>query len=97
MQIDPEKLNVVHDAKAVRFQIEVDRWKAVLDYELEGSVMVFTHTGVPRPLEAQGVGSKLAKAGLEYARQQSLRVIPACEFMEVYIRRHREYKDLLAE
>ena len=97
MSIDPEKLEVVHDPKAGRFQIEVDKWKAVLDYELEDGVMVFTHTGVPRPLEAQGVGSKLAKTGLEYARQHSLKVIPACEFMEVYIRRHREYKDLVAE
>ena len=97
MTIDPEKLEAVHDPKAGRFQIEVGRWMAVLNYEMEGNAMVFTHTGVPRPLEGQGVGAKLARAGLDYARQQSHMVVPACAFMEVYVRRHPEYKDLLAE
>jgi hypothetical protein len=97
MTLDLEKLEVVHDPAAGRFQIEVGRWMAVLNYEMEGNVMVFTHTGVPRPLEGQGVGGKLAKAGLEFARQQAHKIVPACEFMEVYIRRHPEYKDLVAE
>ena len=97
MTIDLEKLEVVHDPAAGRFQIEAGRWMAVLNYEMEGNVMVFTHTGVPRPLEGQGVGGKLAKAGLEYARQKTHKIVPACEFMEVYIRRHPEYRDLVAE
>jgi len=61
MTIDPEKLEVAHDPRQADSQIEVGRWMAVLDYELEGNVMVFTHTGVPRPLEGQGVGARLAK------------------------------------
>ena len=97
MTIDAENFEVIHDPKAGRFQIEVDRWMAVLNYEMEGNAMVFTHTGVPRPLEGQGVGARLAKTGLEYARQQSHKVVPACAFMEVYMRRHPEYNDLLAE
>ena len=97
MSIDPEKLEVVHDPKAGRFQIEVGRWVAVLDYDLEDNIMVFTHTGVPKPLEGQGVGGRLAKTGLEYARKNSHKVVPACQFMEVYLRRHPEYKDLVAE
>jgi len=97
VQINADKLEVVHDPRAPRFQIEIGRWMAVLDYELEGDKMVFTHTGVPRPLEAQGIASRLAHSALEYARGQSYKVIPACVFMKVYIRRHPEYKDLLAE
>jgi len=95
LTIDAEKLEVVHDPQAGRFQIEVGQWMAVLNYEMEGNVMVFTHTGVPLQLEAQGIGSRLVKTGLEYARQQSYKVIPACEFMEAYIRRHPEYKDFV--
>ena len=94
--IDPEKLLVVHDPKASRFQIDIDRWMAVLEYELSNNVMVFTHTGVPRPLEGQGVASKLAKTGLDYARENGLKVVPACEFMYVYIKRHKEYSDLVS-
>jgi predicted GNAT family acetyltransferase len=95
MTIDAEKLEVAHDPEVGRFQIEVGQWTAVLDYEWEGNAMVFTHTGVPRPLEAQGVGSRLAKTALEYAREHHHHVIPACVFMKVYIRRHPEYKELI--
>jgi uncharacterized protein len=97
MQLDADKLEVLHDPKAGRFKIEVGNLTAVLEYEMEGKAMVFTHTGVPRPLEGQGVGARLAKTGLEFARRNSLRVVPACEFMDVYIRRHPEYQDLVEE
>lgn len=97
MTIDAEKLEVVHDPKIGQFKIDIGRLQAVLNYELEDNVMVFTHTGVPRELEGQGIGAKLAKTGLDYAREHAHKVVPACEFMEVYIRRHREYQDLVTE
>ena len=95
MSIDAEKLNVVHNRQHARFEIEAEGLLAILEYKMRGNKMVFTHTGVPRALEAQGIGSRLAKAGLEYARENSLQVVPACDFMEVYIRRHKEYQDLV--
>lgn len=97
MEVDAEKLEVLHDPKVGRFKIEVEGLRAVLDYEMDGNAMVFTHTGVPRPLEGQGVGARLARTGLEYARSNSHKVVPACEFMDVYIRRHPEYQDLVVE
>jgi predicted GNAT family acetyltransferase len=95
MPIDAEKLTVVHNTDRNRFQIEAEGLLAVLEYVIRDDKIIFTHTGVPRPLEGQGVGARLAKAGLAYAREKSHRVVPACEFMEVYIRRHPEYKDLV--
>jgi predicted GNAT family acetyltransferase len=95
--IDVDKLSVVHNEPAGRFEIEAGRWMAVLEYEMRGNKMIFTHTGVPRPLEAQGIGSRLARAGLEYAREKAHRVVPACEFMEIYIKRHPEYMDLVSQ
>ena len=96
MPIEAEKPTVVHNVPHTRFEIEAEGLLAILEYRMRGNRMIFTHTGVPRPLEAQGLGSRLAKAGLEYARQNSHQVVPACEFMEVYIRRHPEYKDLVS-
>jgi hypothetical protein len=95
VKIDAEKVNVVHNVKGRRFEIEIEQYLAVLEYEMRGNAILFTHTGVPTPLEGQGLANRLAKAGLEYAREQSYQVVPACEFMDVYIRRHAEYKDLL--
>jgi hypothetical protein len=97
MDVDANKLEVQHDPKVGRFKIELEGLRAVLDYEMDGNAMVFTHTGVPRQLEGQGVGARLAKTGLEYARSHAHQVVPACAFMDVYVRRHPEYKDLVVE
>jgi predicted GNAT family acetyltransferase len=56
---------------------------------------MFTHTEVPSGHEGQGVGTMLIKAGLAYAREQGLMVIPTCAFFAAYMKRHAEVHDLL--
>ena len=89
-------MEVITDEAKQRFEIHVEGLRSVLDYELEDDTIVFTHTGVPPQLEGRGIGTALAKAGLEYARSKKLRVMPACSFIRVYLRRHPEYQDLVA-
>jgi GCN5-related N-acetyl-transferase len=48
-----------------------------------------------RPDFSLRVGTALAKAGLKYAREQRLQVIPKCEFVASYIERHPEFAHLL--
>jgi predicted GNAT family acetyltransferase len=50
---------------------------------------------VPAKLEGKGIGNALAAAALDYARSEGLRVVPRCEFIAAFIRRHREYQDLV--
>jgi predicted GNAT family acetyltransferase len=45
-------------------------------------------------LEGNGIGSLIVRAGLDYAREQSYKVVPLCSFVAAYIRRHTEYADL---
>ncbi len=89
---DPQ---VIHDMEARRFKIVVDSHTAVLDYRKDGSTILFLHTGVPPALEGQGIGSKLVKAGLDYARTNGLKVQTLCWFVDGYLKRHPEYQDLL--
>jgi predicted GNAT family acetyltransferase len=95
MKVDHQKIEVIHNIKANRFEVQVDRHLAVLEYALKGKSMIFYHTGVPGPIEGQGIGGRLAYAGLEYARQKAYSVVPACVFMAVYVRRHKEYQSLV--
>jgi hypothetical protein len=55
MTIDLDKLEVAHDPEAGRFQIEAGRWMAVLNYEMEGNVMVFYSYRCPAPLMGQAL------------------------------------------
>ncbi|MGC9451152.1 MAG: GNAT family N-acetyltransferase [Oceanipulchritudo sp.] len=68
---------------------------AILSYTIEGDRHLFDHTEVPPELRGQGVAAELATAALEHARENGWRVVPACSYIEVFIRRNREYADLV--
>ena len=69
-----------------------------IDYEIDGNVIDLPHTLVFPEFEGQGVGSALTKQSLDMIRgmEGDLKVKPTCPFIDVYIRRHKEYQDLLA-
>jgi predicted GNAT family acetyltransferase len=85
---------VVHNLGENRFELTLNGHTAVLDYLLAGGTITFTHTGVPPAIENRGIGTRLAKAGLEYARSQGLKVRTTCWFVRKYLSRHPEYLDL---
>ncbi len=92
---DTPKLIVVHNPQAYRFEIAREGFLAVLEYMLADGKIIFTHTGVPEALGGQGIGSRLVAAGLDYAREQGLKVVPACSFVAAYIQKHPETQDLV--
>jgi predicted GNAT family acetyltransferase len=85
---------VIHNRQASRFEIQVDGQVAVLSYRLIRNTIVFTHTAVPMALEGHGLGSQLVRSGLEYARDQGMKVQSMCWFVDLYLERHKEYQDL---
>jgi uncharacterized protein len=86
---------VINNPHRHRFETTVDGHVAVLNYQQDGKCITFIHTEVPQELASRGVGSALAKAGLRYAREQGLQVIPQCEFVASYIEKHSEFTNLL--
>jgi hypothetical protein len=89
-----EKIDVTHNAAQSRFEATVDGRLAVADYERAGEAVVFTHTFVPAELRGRGVAEQLVRAGLAWARAGGRRVVPACSYVEAFIRRHAEFRDL---
>jgi hypothetical protein len=85
-----------HDTAARRFEAVVDGEHCLLDYELADGVMTITHTRVPEAVGGRGVASALVRAALDEARGQGWRVVPACSYAAVWLRRHPDYQDLLA-
>jgi predicted GNAT family acetyltransferase len=90
MRRKDENIDVSNNTSLRQFEAVVAGHKAVLQYRFEDSSIVFTHTEVPYALQGRGVGSVLARAGLDYAANHALAVIPLCPFVERYIRRHPE-------
>jgi uncharacterized protein len=88
---------VINNESASQFELTADGEVAVLAYQLAQRAIIFDHTGVPKKLEGRGIAKKLAAAGLEFAREKGLMVVPQCSFIADYIMRHPEYLDLVHE
>ncbi len=93
--IEPGRIPVTHNPQQNRFELDLPGGLSVLEYHLESGKIIFTHTGVPEAVEGQGIGSRLARAGLDFAREQHLRVVPVCSFIAAYISKHPEYQELV--
>jgi len=79
-----------------RFEATVEGLRCELDYQLDGHLMRITHTGVPKALEGRGIAAALTAHALAWARAQGHQVQPLCSYVQVYLRRHPEWQDLLA-
>ena len=90
-----DEISVIHNTGKKRFEVNLNSHTAELNYHLRDNVIIFTHTGVPPALEGQGIGSLLVKTGLEYAKQNNLKVQVLCWFVDGYIQRHAEYQGLV--
>jgi predicted GNAT family acetyltransferase len=89
-------LQVRHNPPANRYEVLVDGYLSVCEYELEGGRMIFTHTLVPAELRGRGIAEKLVRAALTEARTAGRKVVPACSYVAKFIERHAEYQDLVA-
>ena len=89
-------INVRHNKAAERFEADLDGHLARADYRIVGDVMQIFHTEVPVAFEGRGIAAALVTAAVDYARENGLKVLPACSYVRGYMRRHPEARSLLA-
>ncbi len=86
---------VIHNPSKQRFEINMDGQLSVLEYTFKNHRLFLTHTEVPPALESHGLGTELAHAALEYARQNELTVVAICAFVQEYVNSHPEYQSFV--
>lgn len=88
---------VVDHPDEQRYELRIDGEVAgIASYRRFGDRIMFVHTEVDPQREGEGLGGRLARAVLDDARQEDLRVTAQCPFIASYIERHDEYADLVA-
>ena len=90
-------IEITDNAEANRYEARVDGQRAgVAEYmrTKESGLVVFTHTEVDPEYNGQGIGSALARAALDAARADGLRVLAVCPFISGWMSRHPDYQDL---
>lgn len=56
---------------------------------------IIDHTEVNPEFSGRGVGQKMVEAALDFARKNSLKIIPLCPFAKAQFDRHPEWHDVL--
>ena len=82
-----------------RYELRMDGQLAGhLEYRMKGNDTIdLIHTEVGRAFEGKGLASQLARHALEDARTQGRKVIATCEYIQRYLDKHAEYRDLLRQ
>jgi predicted GNAT family acetyltransferase len=95
----PTRTKVIeHLADHGRFRLLIDgREVAVLDYRRLAGKWNIVHTYTDPASRGYGVASDLVRSVLETAREEGVKVIPTCPYVEWWIDEHRpDYEDLVA-
>jgi len=87
--------DVINNKAHHRFELELEGHLATEHYKLDGNVITFEHTDVPKELGGRGVGSILVQGALDQVRASGLKLIPQCPFVKAWIEKNPEYRDLV--
>jgi predicted GNAT family acetyltransferase len=96
--VAPEDVVVEDNPQESRYEARIgDRVVGIAEYELtdDRGPIVFTHTEVIEELEGKGIAGKLAQSALEDVRSRGLRLVADCPYISSYLKRHRDWDDLI--
>lgn len=57
---------------------------------------IIDHTEVDPDFKGEGVGKKMVKAAVDFAKENKLKVIPLCPFAKKIIEKNPEFQEVLA-
>jgi hypothetical protein len=90
-------LEIKHDEDENKFYIIVNGSEAYLRYIMvDNDTMEIVQTYVPNELRNRGIAGEIVRGCLSFAEEKKLRIIPTCSFAEAFIKRHKEFENLLA-
>lgn len=92
-----ETPQLVDDLAARRYRLLLDGQElGFVEYDPVGEQSILIkHTEVGRQFEGRGYGAQLVRGVLDDVRRQGRTVIPICPYALAFIRRHREYVDVV--
>ncbi len=86
---------IQHNTSACRFEIHIEGKVSFMRYRPINRGIEVYNTEVEKSLEGNGIAGVLARRITDYARQNNLRILPACPYMRVFMQTHPEYHDLI--
>lgn len=79
-----------------RYELIEQGLMAYADYRRDRGRLYIDYVFAPVPLRGKGTSDRLMHGVAATARAEKLKITPICGYAAAWLRRHREYADLLA-
>lgn len=84
------------NASRHRYELEIDGQVVFCTYRRDGQTLVIPHVEAPPALRGTGAAGRLMTGVMQIARAENLKVVPVCGYAAAWLRRHGEWRDLVA-
>lgn len=91
------KEKVIHEQENERFVIYLYDKEAFVEYNITEDVLNLYHTYTEPELRGKGLAAQVVRAAIEFAKENNLKVVPTCSYVQAFIKRNDEYKELVAD
>ncbi len=90
-----DDVQVIHNKELMRFEVNLNGEFAFIEYKWYKGDIAFMHSVVPPGFGGKGIGSKIARAGLDYANRENLKIMLFCPFVSKFVKEHEEFHHLV--
>ena len=90
-------IEVIHDKNRERFVAEIEGYEAYASYSLQDNILKLYSTFTPHHLRGQGIAETIVEHVFNYARENNLKVEPACSYVQTFLTRNKEFNDLIID
>jgi uncharacterized protein len=92
------QITILDDPDEARYEIRSDGELAgFVTYRSHPGLIELVHTEIDEEFEGRGLGSQLISFALDDARERGLAVLPFCPFVNDYMKRHRQFVELVPQ
>ncbi|QJU53214.1 GNAT family N-acetyltransferase [Herbiconiux sp. KACC 21604] len=93
---DNNETEVVHQPERHRYVLEVDGHEVgFTGYTDRHDKRVFLHTEIDPAEGGKGYGSILIKGALSAVREDGLKAVGICPFVDAYVKKHHDFDDIV--
>ncbi|HEX2559274.1 GNAT family N-acetyltransferase [Phenylobacterium sp.] len=78
-----------------RYEMDEQGMTSWADYRLKGERLYIDHVESPVPLRGSGAAGRLMAALAQDAKQRGLKITPICGYAATWLRRSKDYRELL--
>jgi len=77
-------------------ELWVEDQRSFIGYEIEDEKIYLMHTEVPESQTGKGIAATLVEKSFAYIESKKLKVVPACSYVQAFLKRHPEWERLVA-